>query len=134
MHYRRALAHFPSPAMAERVLASYFVEGGRHRGHPVQPLPKLTLDTIAWLRPELALVGNFAEVWLAREGHDGVVGTNCLEKIQMATPTALLGAMLAGVDYVLMGAGIPREIPQLLRALSSRPRSAGSPSTSPVAR
>jgi NAD(P)H-dependent flavin oxidoreductase YrpB (nitropropane dioxygenase family) len=32
----------------------------------------------------------------------------------MATPSAALGAMVAGVDYVLMGAGIPREIPQLL--------------------
>ena len=61
------------------------------------------------------MVGNFAEVWLAKEGHDGVVGINCLEKIQLATPTALLGAMLGGVDYVLMGAGIPREVPQLLR-------------------
>ena len=47
-----------------------------------------------------------------------MVGINCLEKVQMATPTALLGAMLAGVDYVLMGAGIPREIPQLLRSLA----------------
>ena len=65
------------------------------------------------------MVGNFAEVWLAKEGHDGVVGINCLEKIQLATPTALLGAMLGGVDYVLMGAGIPREVPQLLRALAA---------------
>ena len=117
-HYRRALEHFPSPAMVERVLAKYFVEGGRHPDAPYKPLPKLTIDTSV-AAAELALVGNFAEVWLAKEGHDGVVGTNCLEKIQMATPTAILGAMLAGVDYVLMGAGIPREIPQLLRALSS---------------
>jgi nitronate monooxygenase len=31
---------------------------------------------------------------------------------------SLCGAMLAGVDYVLMGAGIPREIPGVLDALS----------------
>jgi NAD(P)H-dependent flavin oxidoreductase YrpB (nitropropane dioxygenase family) len=37
----------------------------------------------------------------------------------MATPSALLGAMLAGVDYVLMGAGIPRQIPALLRSLAA---------------
>ncbi|GAA4399181.1 nitronate monooxygenase [Fodinibacter luteus] len=117
-HYRRALAHFPSPAMAERVLRRYFIEGGRHPDAPYKPLPKLTIDT-ARASQELAVVGNFAEVWLAKEGHDGVVGTNCLEKIQMATPTAILGAMLAGVDYVLMGAGIPREVPQLLRALAA---------------
>jgi NAD(P)H-dependent flavin oxidoreductase YrpB (nitropropane dioxygenase family) len=117
-HYRRALAHFPSPAMAQRVLDTYFVDGGRSADTPYKPMPKLTLTT-ARAGQELAVVGNFAEVWLAKEGHDGVVGINCLEKIQLATPTALLGAMLGGVDYVLMGAGIPREVPQLLRALAA---------------
>ncbi|SDC04151.1 NAD(P)H-dependent flavin oxidoreductase YrpB, nitropropane dioxygenase family [Raineyella antarctica] len=111
-HIRRALAHFPSPAMASRVLDRYFREGGRD-GAAYRPQLPLGLNP----RPaaiELALVGNFAEVWLAKEGHDGVVGINLLEKIQTATLSAVLGAMLAGVDYVLMGAGIPREIPQLL--------------------
>jgi len=36
----------------------------------------------------------------------------------MATPACAYGAMLAGVDAVLMGAGIPREIPQLLDKLA----------------
>ena len=117
-HYRRALAAFPSPAMAQRVLDTYFVEGGRSADTPYKPLPKLTLETTR-AGQELAVVGNFAEVWLAKEGHDGVIGINCLEKIQLATPTALLGAMIGGVDYVLMGAGIPREVPQLLRALAA---------------
>jgi NAD(P)H-dependent flavin oxidoreductase YrpB (nitropropane dioxygenase family) len=36
----------------------------------------------------------------------------------MATPAAVYGAMLAGVDYVLIGAGIPTEIPRLLTALA----------------
>lgn len=47
-----------------------------------------------------------------------MVGINFLEKIQMATPSAAYGAMLAGVDYVLMGAGMPAEIPQMLDRLS----------------
>lgn len=112
-HVRRALAHFPSPEMAQRVLDIYFLEGGRAEGQPYRPHPTLT---IAPKRPaiELALVGNFVEVWLAKEGHDGVVGINFLEKIQTATLSAVLGAMLAGVDYVLMGAGIPKEIPRVL--------------------
>lgn len=117
-HYRRALAHFPRRSMAQRVVDTYFVEGGRSADTPYKPLPKLSLYT-PQAGQELAVVGNFAEVWLAKEGHDGVVGINCLEKIQMATPTAVLGAMLAGVDYVLMGAGIPREVPQLLRSLAA---------------
>ena len=36
----------------------------------------------------------------------------------MPNLASLYGAMLAGVDYVLMGAGIPREIPGALDALS----------------
>lgn len=122
-HYRRALEAFPSQAMAERVLDKYFIEGGRDPGTPYKPIPKLTLET-ARAGQELGVVGNFAEVWLAKEGlaehgGGGAVGINCLEKIQMANPTAILGAMLAGVDYVLMGAGIPREIPALLRSLTA---------------
>lgn len=112
-HRRRAMAHFPSQAMAQRVLDRFFREDGR-QGKPYRPNPTLTI-TPSRDAVELSLVGNFAEVWLAKEGHDGVVGVNFLEKIQMATPAAALGAMLAGVDYVLMGAGIPREIPKLLR-------------------
>ena len=115
-HVRRALASFPIPAIAERVLKKYLRLEGRH-GDPYIPVPKLSL------RPstdalELWVVANFVEVWLAKEGHDGLVGINFLEKIQMATPSAAYGAMLAGVDYILMGAGIPSEIPQLLNRLA----------------
>jgi NAD(P)H-dependent flavin oxidoreductase YrpB (nitropropane dioxygenase family) len=117
-HMRRAMANFPSAEMAARVMDKYYIEGGKAPDEPYKPIPKLTLET-ARAGQELAIVGNFCEVWLAKEGHDGVVGINCLEKVQMATPTALFGAMLAGVDYVLMGAGIPREIPKLLRDLSA---------------
>jgi NAD(P)H-dependent flavin oxidoreductase YrpB (nitropropane dioxygenase family) len=114
---RRALADFPVPAMAQRVLHKYFREGGRAPGKPYIPIPKLNLrPSAAFL--DLSLVAYFAEVWLAKEGHDGVVGINFLEKVQMATPSAAYGAMLAGVDYVLMGAGIPTEIPRLLDRLA----------------
>ena len=112
-HYRRALEHFPARAMATSVLDKYFREGGRG-GAPYRPHPTLGVHP-GRAAIELAVVSNFAEVWLAKEGHEGVVGINLLEKIQAATLTAVLGAMLAGVDYVLMGAGIPREMPQLLR-------------------
>ena len=112
-HVRRALSYFPSPEMAARVLTHYFIAGGRRAVDPYLAVPKISLKpSQAWL--ELSLISNFVEVWLAKEGHGGVVGINFLEKIQMATPAALLGAMLADVDYVLMGAGVPREIPRLL--------------------
>jgi len=116
-HVRRALAHFPIPAIAENVLRRYFVEGGKAPGKPYIPVPKLSLAPTVKAH-ELAVVANFAEVWLAKEGHDGLVGINFLEKVQMATPSAAYGAMLASVDYVLMGAGIPTEIPRLLNHLA----------------
>lgn len=112
-HMRRALAAFPDPDMAARILDKYFIEGGKAPDAPFRPLPKLTIDT-SQEAEELCVIGNFCEVWLAKEGHNGLVGINCLEKIQMGTPSAIFGAMLAGVDYVLMGAGIPREIPHLI--------------------
>jgi NAD(P)H-dependent flavin oxidoreductase YrpB (nitropropane dioxygenase family) len=115
-HMRRALAAFPDPAMASRVLDHYFQAAGR-AGRPYRPVPKLTLRQTPE-QQELAVVANFCEVWLATEGHDGLVGVNYLEKVQMATPAAALGAILGGVDFVLMGAGVPREIPRLLTDLA----------------
>lgn len=114
---RRALAAFPDQAMAQRVLDRYFLPGGRPAGAAYRPVPKLTLRQSQETQ-ELAVVANFVEVWLAREGHTGPVGINYLEKVQMATPAAALGAMVAGVDVVLMGAGVPREIPRLLSDLA----------------
>ena len=46
------------------------------------------------------------------------MGINFLEKIQMPNVVSIFGAMLAGVDYIIMGAGIPREIPGVIDALS----------------
>jgi NAD(P)H-dependent flavin oxidoreductase YrpB (nitropropane dioxygenase family) len=116
-HVRRALAHYPVPAMAERVMQRYFRPHGRPPGQPYKAVPNLVLRPSARTM-ELSVVANFAEVWLAKEGHDGLIGINFLEKVQLATATAVYGAMLAGVDYVLMGAGIPSEIPRLLDQLA----------------
>jgi nitronate monooxygenase len=66
----------------------------------------------------MIVVANFVEVYLAKEDHDGLVGINYLEKIQLPTLPSLYGAMLADVDYVLMGAGIPRAIPGILDQLA----------------
>ncbi|WP_030175132.1 2-nitropropane dioxygenase [Spirillospora albida] len=114
---RRALAAFPLRDVAERILRRYFIPGGIEPGRPFRQVPKLSLHRNEF-RDDLNVAGNFAEVWLAKEGHDGPVGINYLEKIQLATPPAVYGAMLAGVDYILMGAGIPTEIPALLDAFA----------------
>lgn len=116
-HIRRALAAFPVPVVAERVLGRYFAEGGIEPDHPFRPIPRLGVRH-SQARDELIVVANFAEVYLAKEGHDGLVGINYMEKVQLATPFAAYGAMLAGVDYVLVGAGIPIGVPGLLDALA----------------
>lgn len=115
-HMRRALAHFPDQSVAEEVLKNYFLPEGRKPGTPYKRSPMFAVKpTAAVLR--LTVASNFVEVWLAKEGHDGLVGINLLEKILLPNLCSLYGAMLAGVDYVLMGAGIPREIPGALDKL-----------------
>jgi NAD(P)H-dependent flavin oxidoreductase YrpB (nitropropane dioxygenase family) len=115
---RRALASFPLPAVAERILARYHVPGGKAADAPFALTPLPTLQSGPALT-ELTVAANFVEVFLAKSGHDGVVGINLLEKIQLPTLASLYGAMLAKVDYVLMGAGIPRAIPALLDRLAA---------------
>ena len=112
-HMSRAMAAFPLPEVAKRVWDRYFVPGGKPEDKPFLPLPMHSLDAPASL-VELTVLGNFVEVTLAKSGHDGLVGINFLEKIQLPTLPSIYGAMLAGVDYILMGAGIPRAIPGIL--------------------
>jgi len=112
-HMRRALAHFPYPEIAARVFNRYFIEGGKAADAPFKSKPVPSLEPSPHLL-ELIVVANFVEVHLAKEDHDGVVGINYLEKIQLPNVSSIFGAMLAGVDYVLMGAGIPRFIPGVL--------------------
>lgn len=114
---RRALAEFPFPDMTQRILERYFIAGGKADGQPFVPCPMITVP-FTRERLELLVVANFVEVYLAKEHHDGLVGVNYLEKIQVPTLPSLYGAMLADVDYVLMGAGIPRAIPGLLDQLA----------------
>jgi len=108
-----AMAHFPDQAMADRVWDRYFVRGGKASGSAFKSKPIWTLNPSRALT-ELTIVGSFVEVWLAKRGHSNPVGINLLEKIQLPTLATLYGAMLAEVDVVLMGAGIPRNIPPLL--------------------
>ncbi len=116
-HVRRALAHFPDARVAEWILAAYLVEGGKPGGDLFKAVPRFTLQPGVRLQ-ELTVAANFVEVWLAKEGHTGPVGINYLRKIELPLPFACYGAMLAGVDYVIMGAGNPAELPELLRSLA----------------
>lgn len=112
-HMRRALDAFPVAEMAADIWERYYIPGGKA---PLEAFKKVPMPTqpasFEW--QSLVMVANFVEVSLAREGHDNPVGINFLEKIQMPHLPSIYGAMLAGVDYVLMGAGIPMKIPGVL--------------------
>jgi len=116
-HMRRGLEQFPVPALAERICRRFYVAGGKGAARPFKPLPLHDVDGPQEL-VELCIAGNFVETYLAREGHDFPVGINYLEKIQLPHLPSIYGAMLAGIDYVLMGAGIPARIPGVLDRLA----------------
>lgn len=117
-HMRRAISAFPIPEAGDEVLRRYFNPGGRAHGVVYKLLP-MYRQKVSAARQCVTVLANFAEVWLAKEGHDGPVGINLLTKLQMPNMPSLYGAMLAGVDVVIMGAGIPREIPGVLDALAA---------------
>lgn len=114
---RRAISRFPDATFAEVILERFFKPGGRrpNEAYRLSPMPVLKPSVFA---QQLLALAAFVEVYLAKEDHAGKVGINLLEKIQLSNLASLYGAMLAGVDYVLMGAGIPREIPGALDQLS----------------
>ena len=134
-HVRRAFAELGRrvPALAARLqalLEKYFIENGKPAANPYKATPGGKLYRVPGASgqaslwepsPEfqlLTVAANFAEVWLAKEGHSGKVGINYLRKVERPLPWAIYGALLAGVDYVAMGAGSPAEIPGIIDKLS----------------
>lgn len=114
---RRALDAFPFAEIAGRIRDTYFIEGGKSPAASYRNMPMHACEEPQEL-VELCMAANFVEVFLAREGHTNPVGINYLEKIQLPHLPSFYGALLAGVDYVLMGAGIPLQVPGTLDRLA----------------
>ena len=91
---RKAMRHFPNQQIVHEILEMYFIEGGKAQGLPYTLLPKITVAPTCFAT-NLIVVSTFIEVWLAKEGHSGLVGINALQKIQMAIPAQIYGAILA---------------------------------------
>jgi nitronate monooxygenase len=115
---RRALDAFPYQEIARNILDRYFIPGGKAADAPFKTPPMTSHQPLRSVR-ELVVAAGFVAIHLAKEGHEGWVGLNLLEKIQTPTLLALYGALLAKVDVVLMGAGIPRQIPKILDELAA---------------
>lgn len=111
---RRALKNFPSKEIGKRIIEKFFLPENAEKT-PVK-IEKLSANLSAEKEEEI-VAANFSEVFLAKEGHKGIVGLNLLEKIQIPNLASIYGALLAGVDYIIMGAGIPREIPAVIEKL-----------------
>jgi len=118
----RALNAF-DPGTAREIMDEYLVEGApsAKRRWKLPPKPEVLVtgkEAIKSKMTRLAVASAFVEVWLAKEGHSGPIGINVLEKVQLMHLPVLLGAMMAGVDYVLVGAGIPHQVPAVLASFA----------------
>ncbi|HEY4507663.1 MAG TPA: nitronate monooxygenase [Candidatus Paceibacterota bacterium] len=116
-HYRRALSRFPFPRVAEQVLDAYYIEEGNPKGLAPKNAPLFAVNPSESLIA-LTVCANYAFVYLAKEGHGNPVSINYLEKIAMPHVYAITGAMLAGVDFITVGAGIPLQIPGVITDLA----------------
>ena len=141
-HTRRALAAFDAQfqtTIGRKICDRYFIDGGKaptarfkyapmqivraQNGSNIIPLPvqqgvpvALTLDQDVI---ELLIATGFAEVWLAKEGHGGNIFINFLNKIELPLIYTMYGAMLAGVDGVIVGAGNPDGLPAVCSRLAN---------------
>ncbi|KAA3663550.1 MAG: nitronate monooxygenase [Chloroflexi bacterium] len=141
-HARRALQAFDKTfgvSIGRRICDRFFIEDGkapddRFRSAPMHivrtedgrktfSLPNgesvrvplsLDIDII-----ELLIATGFSEVWLAKEGHPGKIFINFLKKVELPSLYVLYGAMLAGVDGVIVGAGNPDGLPAITQQLAT---------------
>src|SRR5690606_3988385 len=113
----RSLARYPDQEIVEYLKNTYFVEGGIPEGSPYKLLPIHRFKPTRRSQRILS-AATYSEVVLAKEGHKGVVGINLMAKLKRHTLACMVGAMLAGVDAILIGAGIPIEEAEALRMLA----------------
>ena len=127
-HLRRAFSLFPVPEVADRVLQAYYIPHGKAANAPFRSVPMFSLQPSVDLQA-LSVLASFAEVVLAREasGGRGSIGVNYMYKMQMPLLSAMYGAMLAGADAILMGAGSPDPVPEALARLAE-----ASPASLPI--
>lgn len=120
---RRAFDAFRErvPALAddvERLYRRYHVPGGVPLGERFKGL-SLAGPTPPRDVQIFTMLATFSHVWRAKmAAPDRPVGINSLRKIERVLLYGLYGAMLAGVDWVVMGAGDPGEIPSILDNLA----------------
>lgn len=69
------------------------------------------------LPKRLSAICAYIEVMRSRLGHRGKVGINVMWKCSFTVLPSIYGAMLAGVDALLCGAGVPMELPDIVKRI-----------------
>ena len=140
-YVRAALAAFDAQfavTIGKTIIERYLIEGGKTPAARFKNAPKQTVRTSngndllsnpveadasieLFLDEEvvkLLIATGFAEVWLAKQGHPGRIFINFLHKVELPLLYTMYGAMLAGVDGVIVGAGNPDGLPAICTRLA----------------
>lgn len=121
---RQALGEFPDQEMVEKIINDYYLPDGRHPDQPYKNVP-LHDENSMQKAQELTIVGSFVEVFLAKQlasekcANPGPIAINILTKLQIPTISTIYGAIIAGADGILAGAGIPKEMPKIASTLAN---------------
>ena len=112
---RRSLNNFPVKEIGQQMIDKFY-----NTNKKIKQMFKFTMPSLnmSQEKENEIVTANFSEIFLAKEGHKGIVGINFLEKIQFPNLAGIYGALLAGIDYIIMGAGIPKEIPAVIEKLT----------------
>ncbi len=113
---RRSLNNFPVKEIGQQIIDKFYNANNKLKNMFKFTMPSLNMSKE---KENEIVAANFSEVFLAKEGHKGIVGINFLEKIQFPNLAGIYGALLAGIDYIIMGAGIPKEIPSIINKLTN---------------
>lgn len=106
---------FPIPSYVDDLLA--FAPGGPKNGAP-NPMDNPN-PAKSELPKRLSVIAAFIEVTRAKQGHHGMIGINVMWKCALTALPSIYGAMLAGVDVLLCGAGVPMELPDIVRRIQA---------------
>ena len=140
-HIRRAFHAFDekfNTTLGQEFFSRYFIQGGKAPGEKFHHFPLQVArgkDGKEKISPtdnrdglihldvpqdviERVILTAFAEVWLAKIGHNGKIFINFLKKIELPLVFAMYGAMLAGVDGIVIGAGSPEGLPFICSRLA----------------
>ncbi len=112
---RRSLNNFPVKEIGQQMIDKFYNTNNKIKQMFKFTMPSLNMNQE---KENEIVTANFSEIFLAKEGHKGIVGINFLEKIQFPNLAGIYGALLAGIDYIIMGAGIPKEIPAVIEKLT----------------